>query len=152
MQRTLTIQHRRTLLREALEIMDAEYAHPLELDDVARRVATSRRQLQRCFTEHSHASFRARLAEIRMQRAAELLVTTSLPVRTVASAVGYRQPAQFAKAFRRSHGTAPAEYRAARRGLGEGGRPPRLPARADARPPRDDDTPSSISDFFAIAV
>ena len=29
--------------------------------------------------------------------------------------VGYRQPAQFAKAFRRHHGTSPSDFRAARR-------------------------------------
>jgi AraC-like DNA-binding protein len=29
--------------------------------------------------------------------------------------VGYRQPAQFAKAFRRHHGVSPSDYRAARR-------------------------------------
>jgi AraC-like DNA-binding protein len=28
--------------------------------------------------------------------------------------VGYRQPAQFAKAFRRHHGVAPSDFRAAR--------------------------------------
>jgi AraC-like DNA-binding protein len=29
--------------------------------------------------------------------------------------VGYRQPAQFAKAFRRHHGQSPSDYRATRR-------------------------------------
>jgi two-component system response regulator YesN len=33
-------------------------------------------------------------------------------VREVAHRVGYRQPAQFAKAFRRHHGVAPSDYRA----------------------------------------
>jgi AraC family transcriptional regulator, regulatory protein of adaptative response / methylphosphotriester-DNA alkyltransferase methyltransferase len=34
-------------------------------------------------------------------------------VNRVASAVGYRQPAQFAKAFRRHHGRPPSAYRRA---------------------------------------
>jgi AraC-like DNA-binding protein len=33
------------------------------------------------------------------------------PVRDVAHTVGYRQPAQFAKAFRRVHGQTPAAHR-----------------------------------------
>jgi AraC family transcriptional regulator of adaptative response / methylphosphotriester-DNA alkyltransferase methyltransferase len=33
-------------------------------------------------------------------------------VREVAHRVGYRQPAQFAKAFRRHHGVAPSDFRA----------------------------------------
>jgi AraC-like DNA-binding protein len=47
-----------------------------------------------------------------MQRAAELLAAGGMTVREVANRVGYRQPAQFAKAFRRSQGVAPSGYRA----------------------------------------
>jgi AraC-like DNA-binding protein len=47
-----------------------------------------------------------------MDKAAELLAARSLTVREVAHRVGYRQPAQFAKAFRRRHGVAPSDYRA----------------------------------------
>jgi AraC family transcriptional regulator, regulatory protein of adaptative response / methylphosphotriester-DNA alkyltransferase methyltransferase len=35
------------------------------------------------------------------------------PVSTVARSVGYRQPAQFSKAFRRHHGCPPSEMRRA---------------------------------------
>jgi len=112
MQRTSTITTRASLLRDALAVMHAEYATAdLTLDDVARRIATSRRQLQRCFDEHGDASFRRSLTDIRMHHAADLLPTTKLPVKTVAARVGYRQPAQFAKAFTRAHGTPPARYR-----------------------------------------
>ena len=57
-----------------------------------------------------------------MDRAAELLTTSALTVREVAHRVGYRQPAQFAKAFRRHPGLAPSDYRAER-----GRRPTRRP-------------------------
>ena len=46
-----------------------------------------------------------------MQRAAELLARRGLTVREVARRVGYRQPAQFAKAFRRYQGLAPSAFR-----------------------------------------
>ena len=46
-----------------------------------------------------------------MDRAAELLSTRRLTVREVAQRVGYRQPAQFAKAFRRHQGLAPSDFR-----------------------------------------
>ena len=49
-----------------------------------------------------------------MERAAEMLVGRGLTVREVAYRVGYRQPAQFAKAFRRHHGVSPSDFRAAR--------------------------------------
>ena len=46
-----------------------------------------------------------------MDRAAAILRERGLTVREAAAAVGYRQPAQFAKAFRRHHGLAPSELR-----------------------------------------
>ena len=41
-----------------------------------------------------------------------MLATRDLTVREVAHRVGYRQPAQFAKAFRRYQGVAPSDFRA----------------------------------------
>jgi len=114
MQRITTVRTRATLAREAIALMESEYATELTLDDVARQIATSRRQLQRCLDEHSDAPFRQCLTRIRMQRAAELLAETSIPVRDIAARVGYRQPAQFAKAFARAHGVPPTRYRAGR--------------------------------------
>ena len=109
--RPATALRRDELFREAAGIIEAEYESRLALDDVARRVATSRRQLQRSFAEAGETSFRTYLQRIRMERAAELLRSGGSPVNQVASAVGYRQPAQFAKAFRRHHGRAPSTFR-----------------------------------------
>jgi AraC family transcriptional regulator of adaptative response / methylphosphotriester-DNA alkyltransferase methyltransferase len=117
-----TVNRRRTLYEEAVEIIEREYATDLELDSVARRLATSRRQLQRAFAEAGRTSFRTQLAEVRMRRALELLREGSLPVREVAGRVGYRQAAQFAKTFRRHHGRPPSSFRRESRSLGE--RPP----------------------------
>jgi AraC family transcriptional regulator, regulatory protein of adaptative response / methylphosphotriester-DNA alkyltransferase methyltransferase len=58
-----------------------------------------------------------------MDRAAELLASAGPTVREVAHRVGYRQPAQFAKAFRRHRGQAPAAYRADRMRARNGGPP-----------------------------
>jgi transcriptional regulator GlxA family with amidase domain len=110
-QRPATIRHRTSLFEEAALIVEAEYGSDLGLDDVARRVASSRRQLQRAYAEIGQTTFREHLTKIRMERAAELLATRRLTVREVAQRVGYRQPAQFAKAFRRHQGLAPSAFR-----------------------------------------
>jgi AraC-like DNA-binding protein len=119
MQRTATIQLRTSLYDDATAIVAQEYGADLSLDDIARRVASSRRQLQRAYKEIGDTTFREHLTAVRMERAAELLSSRSLTVRDVARRVGYRQPAQFAKAFRRHHGTSPSAYRTQRltRGL-----------------------------------
>jgi AraC family transcriptional regulator, regulatory protein of adaptative response / methylphosphotriester-DNA alkyltransferase methyltransferase len=109
--RPATVERRLALFLDAAEIIDAEFESKIALDDIARRVATSRRQLQRAFAEAGETSFRTYLQRVRMERAAVLLRTSSVPVNQVASAVGYRQPAQFAKAFRRHHGSPPSTFR-----------------------------------------
>jgi AraC-like DNA-binding protein/anti-anti-sigma regulatory factor len=113
-QRGSTPGRRGALLAEATLLMDARHADPaLSLDDVARDIATSSRQLQRVFGELAGSSFRDELAAIRMQHGAELLQSTDLPVADIARRVGYRQAAQFAKAFRRHHGVSPSGLRRA---------------------------------------
>src|SRR2546427_12383615 len=109
--RSGTVLRRRTLFEEAVDIIGREYPSDLELDAVARRPATSRRQLQRAFAEAGQTSSRTSLAQVRMGRALELLREGSLPIREVASRVGYRQAAQFAKTFRRHHGRPPSSFR-----------------------------------------
>lgn len=113
--RATTLASRTALLDEARAIMDAEYANDLSLDDIAGRIATSRRQLQRVFRELGGTGFREELAAIRMERAADLL-RGPLPIGEVARRVGYRQSAQFAKAFRSHHGMVPSAYRERVRG------------------------------------
>jgi AraC family transcriptional regulator of adaptative response / methylphosphotriester-DNA alkyltransferase methyltransferase len=112
MQRPSTIRLRASLLEEANAIVERDYASDLSLDDIARRVASSRRQLQRAYAEIGNTTFRDHLTAVRMERAAELLATRMFTVREVAHRVGYRQPAQFAKAFRRHRGVSPSDFRA----------------------------------------
>jgi transcriptional regulator GlxA family with amidase domain len=110
-QRPSTVRHRTSLFNDAVAIVEQEYAGDLSLDDIARRVASSRRQLQRAYAEIGGTTFREHLTHVRMERAAELLERRALTVREVAHRVGYRQPAQFAKAFRRHRGLAPSAFR-----------------------------------------
>ncbi len=112
MQRPSTIRLRSSLLEEANAIVERDYPSDLSLDDIARRVASSRRQLQRAYAEIGNTTFRDHLTQVRMERAAELLATRMFTVREVANRVGYRQPAQFAKAFRRHRGVSPSDFRA----------------------------------------
>ena len=111
-QRPATVQLRSSLFDDATEIVEREYSRDLSLDDIARRIASSRRQLQRAYAEIGKTTFRDHLTSVRMDVAAELLCRPGVTVREVARRVGYRQPAQFAKAFRREKGVAPSDYRA----------------------------------------
>jgi AraC-like DNA-binding protein len=110
--RASTVQRRHDLYSDALDVIARRHGDPdLSLGTVAHEIATSRRQLQRALAEVGRTSFSRELQRARMDRAARLLVAGTLPVQAVANAVGYRQAAQFAKVFRRHHGTSPSSFR-----------------------------------------
>ena len=104
-------RRRRALFEEALALIELSYGDErLSLEDLARELYVSPRQLQRAFAE-AGTCVRERVHAVRMERAAWLLCESGLPVAAIARTVGYRQPAQFAKAFRRRYGLAPAQWR-----------------------------------------
>jgi AraC family transcriptional regulator of adaptative response / methylphosphotriester-DNA alkyltransferase methyltransferase len=109
--RTSTAQLQAAIFRDASAILAAELERPLDVADLARRVATSPRQLQRAFKEVGGISCRDYLTRARMVRAHELLLATSAPIKDVAAQVGYREPAQFTKAYKRAHGLTPSAHR-----------------------------------------
>jgi AraC family transcriptional regulator, regulatory protein of adaptative response / methylphosphotriester-DNA alkyltransferase methyltransferase len=106
-----TMSRRQDIYRDAVAVIRQNYATDLTVQTVAHAIGTSRRQLQRVFEEVGGASFRTVLTRVRMENASVLLRETDAPVATVARQVGYSQPAQFAKTFRRLHGAAPSAYR-----------------------------------------
>jgi AraC family transcriptional regulator of adaptative response / methylphosphotriester-DNA alkyltransferase methyltransferase len=107
-----TVRRREDLYRDALAVIRRDYASDLTVDVVAYQIATSRRQLQRVLDEVGGMGFRNILTRARMRQASVLLRESTLPVALVAREVGYSQPAQFAKTFRRLYGKSPSEYRA----------------------------------------
>ena len=132
-QRPSTIRHRTALYDDSVAIVEAEYGDDLSLDEIARRVASSRRQLQRAYAEIGRTTFREHLTQVRMERAADMLAARRLTVREVAHRVGYRQPAQFAKAFRRAFGASPSDFRARGGGAPRSALADRLDVRLDRR-------------------
>ena len=106
-----TQRHRRALYREAVALIAADCGPLVSVDTVARTIATSRRQLQRAFSEIGGTTFSAHLFTARMRKGAALLLETPATVREIAVQVGYLEPSQFTKAFRRSYGITPTELR-----------------------------------------
>lgn len=87
---------------------------PLTLTHVANKIAfTSPGNLSRLFRRHHGVSFQGYLQRLRMEKAAELLRTTRLPVARIAKRVGYRDASRFSQHFRRLFGAAPVAYRMA---------------------------------------
>lgn len=84
-----------------------------ELDAVASRVGLSPRTLRRKLHGEG-TSFRELVDEVRFELARRYLDTGQIPVGEVAALLGYEDPANFRRAFRRWSGMSPAAYTAAR--------------------------------------
>jgi AraC-like DNA-binding protein len=84
----------------------------VSIDGAAHALDISTRTLQRCLQDHA-TSFRNLGNVIRAKRACELLRGTNASVTEVSSELGYSTPANFARAFRKATGLAPAHFRKA---------------------------------------
>ncbi len=116
--RPLTTSERRRMYRLARLTVMRSYHRPLTLEEVARTVAASPRQVQRAYAEFGKSTFHDDLTRRRLDAAARLLQGTSIPVSDVARRVGYRQSGHFARAFRRRYRVSPSTYRARSRQAG----------------------------------
>ena len=68
------------------------------------------RSLQREISK-SKLNYRDLLAQIRFTMATKQLKNTDTPVQEIAFKLGYNDPSHFTRAFRRSAGMSPMEYR-----------------------------------------
>ena len=84
--------------------------HFPSIETVASQLATSTRTLSRSLQDIS-TSYQKILDEVRKEMAIEYLKTSNLPIEEVAALVGYNDPSNFRKAFKRWTGHPPSYYR-----------------------------------------
>jgi AraC-like DNA-binding protein len=99
----------------ALSMLCSDVAHSWTIDELASSVALSRSALVIRFRRVVGESPMRYLAQLRMSRAAALLMTSQLSVREIAEATGYGNEASLSKAFKRKVGHSPGAYRSAAR-------------------------------------
>ena len=85
----------------------------LGVDDLARAAGCSRATLTRLFARELGSGPAAWLSRRRIERACELLRSTSLPIHAVARQVGMDDPYYFARCFRRHMDQTARQYRSA---------------------------------------
>ena len=107
-----TVPVARRLLR-AKDLVDAYFADPIDVDDMADAACLSRahfsREFRRAFGESPHSYLLTR----RLERAAAMLRTTDRSVADICVSVGLQSIGSFTTSFTRTYGMSPTAYRLA---------------------------------------
>ena len=111
-----------TAMRRARDLIDRDFADPLDLDALAREAGYSKFHFARTFALAYGETPRAYLTRRRIERAKTLLRTANLSVTEICFLVGFASLGSFSALFRRLVGQSPSAYRAT--SLATGSAPP----------------------------
>ena len=98
-------------ISKALKLIHGDTAHSWTLDKLAANIGMSRTSLANRFKALVGTTMFDYLTKIRIQKACNLLKTTSLPVYSIAEKSGYQSEISFNKAFKQHLGLTPGQYR-----------------------------------------
>lgn len=104
--------HSAALIAKARSYIDAHYADPdISLSQVAAQVLLSPTYFSVVFSRTMGETFIEYLTNVRIRKAIELLLTTSLASSEIAYRIGYQNPRYFYSVFRKVVGQPPNEFR-----------------------------------------
>ena len=109
-------------LRRAKDLVDREYAQPLDVAALARVAHASPAHFSRRFKQAYGETPHQYVLTRRVERAQELLRNTDMSVTDICLAVGFQSLGSFSSAFHRVAGRSPTAYRATVAGF-----PPTIP-------------------------
>jgi transcriptional regulator GlxA family with amidase domain len=91
--------------------MEHEYGNHLTARYLAERLGISRSRFEHLFKAQTGESFRPTLRQLRLSKAQELLVKSSLSIKEIAGRVGFSGTPSFSRAFQRCYGQPPSRWR-----------------------------------------
>lgn len=99
-------------ISKAREMVLQKPDDPFRTEDLAGKLATSVRQLQRVFQAELQTSPKVFIITVKLELASQMLRNESLTISEVAYALGFSDPSYFSKVFRKYYGVSPSEHQA----------------------------------------
>lgn len=96
---------------KAVEYIEKNYAGILSVNGMAAFLKIDRSYLSTLFSRHLGISPRDFIINYRINKASELLGNPLLSIGDVARSVGYKDPLQFSKTYRKVKGVSPSKFR-----------------------------------------
>lgn len=94
-----------------LSYCSAHYREPLTMGRLADELHLHRSYLSSVFSRQLHISFNDYINALRIEDACHMLRSTNNTMTAIAATVGFETTRTFNRAFQRSHGMTPSEYR-----------------------------------------
>lgn len=102
-------------VRAALRFIEKNFARKITIEEIASVCGIDRSYFGKIFRQAIGFSPQAFLLNYRMGKASELLRHTDMSIADIAAAVGYENPLHFSRAFKKSIGSAPRDWRKSHR-------------------------------------
>ncbi len=110
-QNILISPHDERFLKKVMEIVENNIGDPdLDIERFAAEASVSRMQLYRKLSALTDMTVKEFIRDIRLKRAAQLLLQRNMNVSEIAWATGFRDVSHFRKCFRRKFGMSATEY------------------------------------------
>ena len=108
-----SMQKYSSLLKEAMEFIQTHYNHEdMSLNMVAAAVNMSPNHFSSIFSQETGQTFIEYLTQVRMEKARQLLRTTSMKTSEIAYEVGYKDAHYFSYVFKKTQNMTPRDYKA----------------------------------------
>ncbi|WP_027631953.1 helix-turn-helix domain-containing protein [Clostridium hydrogeniformans] len=101
----------RTLFKQVSEYIHEYYMDTLTIRNLAELHGVNENRLFYVFSKYAGMGAGDYLMIHRLNRAKELLVTSNIPVISIAKSVGYHDPYHFSKRFKKQFGDSPSKFR-----------------------------------------
>ena len=99
------------IARKTMDILTEDLSKRYSAATLAKRFGISETSLKNYFQGVYGRGYSELLNEIRMKKAAELILKNSMKISEISDAVGFATQSRFAKAFKNYYGAAPLEYK-----------------------------------------
>lgn len=97
--------------KRAIEFISKNYSGRISITDIASNMGLNRSYLYTIFMKTLNLSPQDFLIHYRIERAIDLMQNPELDIGDIARSVGYEDPLQFSRIFKRKKGVSPAHFR-----------------------------------------
>lgn len=105
------ISEKNKMFSDILEYIGSQYKSITGLDEIAERFYISKHYLCRLFKAHTGVSVMKYIQLLKIQKACEMLIETSLSVEKIALMCGFHTSMYFCRTFKELVGKTPSKYR-----------------------------------------